>query len=70
MNKYEERQVFDMAKQDIPFLKGLELVKHNDRPDFILKDKDGRLIGLEHFRADVYQVQDKDSSLLVEDTLL
>lgn len=62
MNKYEERQVFDMAKQDIPFLKGLELVKHNDRPDFILKDKDGRLIGLEHFRADVYQVQDKDSS--------
>ena len=54
MNKYEERQVFDMAKQDIPFLKDLELVKHDDRPDFILKDKDGRLIGLEHFRADVY----------------
>lgn len=62
MNKYEERQVFDMAKQDIPFLKDLELVKHDDRPDFILKDKNGRLIGLEHFRADVYQVQDKDSS--------
>ena len=56
MSKREERQVFDMAKQDIPFLKDLELVKHDDRPDFVLKDKNGRIIGLEHFRADVYRV--------------
>lgn len=63
MNKQEEEQkVFDMAKQDIPFLKNLELVEHNDRPDFILKDKYGRKIGLEHFRADVYRAQDKNSS--------
>lgn len=40
MSKREERQVFDMAKQDIPFLKDLELVKHDDRPDFVLKDMD------------------------------
>ena len=62
MNKQEERYVFDMAKQDVQFLKHLELVAHNDRPDFILKDERGRKIGLEHFRADVYRVQDKNSS--------
>lgn len=61
MNKREERQVFDMAKQDIPFLKDLELVKHDDRPDFVLKDKNGRIIGLEHFRADVYRVVDESN---------
>ena len=53
----EERKVFDMAKQDILFLKDLELVTHDDKPDFVLKDKIGRKIGLEHFRADVYRVQ-------------
>ena len=63
MDKQEEEQrVFDMAKQDIPFLRNLELVTHDDRPDFILKDKNGRKIGLEHFRADVYRVQDENSS--------
>lgn len=63
MNRQEEEQrAFDMAKQDIPFLKNLELVEHNDRPDFILKDKYGQKIGLEHFRADVYRVQDENSS--------
>lgn len=63
MNKQEEeRRVFDMAKQDVLFLKNLELVEHGDRPDFVLKDKCGRKIGLEHFRADVYRVQDKNSS--------
>lgn len=63
MNKQEEEQrVFDMAKQDIPFLKNLELVEHTDRPDFVLKDKYGQKIGLEHFRADVYRVQDENSS--------
>lgn len=62
MNKQEEKRVFDMAKQDIPFLKNLELVSHNDRPDFILKDKYGHKIGLEHFRADVYRIQDVKSS--------
>lgn len=63
MNKQEEEQrVFDMAKQDVPLLRHLELVKHDDRPDFILKDKNGRKIGLEHFRADIYRVQDKNSS--------
>jgi hypothetical protein len=62
MSKREERQVFDMAKQDIPFLKDLELVKHDDRPDFVLKDKNGRIIGLEHFRADVYHGQYFDKS--------
>lgn len=61
MSKREERQVFDMAKQDIPFLKDLELVKHDDRPDFVLKDKNGRIIGLEHFRADVYRVVDESN---------
>lgn len=58
----EERKAFDMAKQDIPFLKDLALVTHDDKPDFILKDKVGRIIGLEHFRADVYRVQDENSS--------
>lgn len=58
----EERKAFDMAKQDIPFLKNLALVTHDDKPDFILKDKVGRKIGLEHFRADVYRVQDENSS--------
>lgn len=62
MNRQEEKRVFDMAKQDIPFLKNLELVSHNDRPDFILKDKYGHKIGLEHFRADVYRVQDENST--------
>lgn len=62
MSKQEERQVFDMAKQDIPFLKDLELVKHDDRPDFVLKDKNGRIIGLEHFRADVYRMVDESNS--------
>lgn len=62
MSKREERQVFDMAKQDIPFLKDLELVKHDDRPDFVLKDKNGCIIGLEHFRADVYRVVDGSNS--------
>lgn len=57
----EEQRVFNMAKQDIPFLKHLELVAHDDRPDFVLKDKDDHKIGLEHFRADVYRVQDKNS---------
>lgn len=61
MNKPEERCVFDIAKQDVQFLKHLELVAHNDRPDFILKDNCGRKIGLEHFRADVYRVQDENS---------
>lgn len=58
----EERRAFDMAKLDVPFLRNLELVKHDDRPDFVLKDKNGRKIGLEHFRADVYRVQDINSS--------
>ncbi|WP_182430884.1 hypothetical protein [Clostridium sp. AF50-3] len=63
MDKQEEElQIFNMAKQDIPFLSHLELVSHNDRPDFVLKDKNNRKIGLEHFRADVYRVQDKNSS--------
>ena len=62
MSRQEERKVFDMAKQDVPFLKNLELVKHDDRPDFILKDKNGRIIGLEHFRADVYRVVDESNS--------
>lgn len=64
MDKQEEEQrVFDIAKQDVPFLQYLELVKHDDRPDFILKkNKDGCKIGLEHFRADVYHVQDENSS--------
>lgn len=63
MDKQEEEQrVFDMAKQDVPFLQNLKLITHDDRPDFILKDKDGHKIGLEHFRADVYRVQDKNSS--------
>lgn len=62
MDKQEEElRIFNMAKQDIPFLSHLELVSHNDRPDFVLKDKN-RKIGLEHFRADVYRVQDKNSS--------
>lgn len=54
--------VFDMAKQDVRFLRHLELITHNDRPDFVLKDNCGRKIGLEHFRADVYRVQDENSS--------
>lgn len=58
----EERKAFDMAKQDILFLKDFELVTHDDKPDFVLKDKVGRKIGLEHFRADVYRVQDENSS--------
>ena len=63
MDKQEEEQrVFDMAKQDISFLRNLELVTHDDRPDFILKDKNGCKIGLEHFRADVYRVQDENNS--------
>lgn len=62
MSKQEEQKVFDMAKQDVPFLKNLELITHDDRPDFVLKDKCGCKIGLEHFRADVYRVQDKNSS--------
>lgn len=63
MDKQEEElRIFNMAKQDIPFLSHLELVSHNDRPDFVLKDKNNRKIGLEHFRADVYRVQDKNSS--------
>lgn len=60
-HREEEQRVFNMAKQDIPFLKHLELVTHDDRPDFVLKDKDGHKIGLEHFRADVYRVQDENS---------
>lgn len=65
MNKQEEEQkVFDMAKQDILFLKNLELIEHNDRPDFILKDKNDRKIGLEYFRTDIYRVQDKNSSYI------
>lgn len=59
--KEEEQRAFDMAKQDVPFLKSLELVAHSERPDFVLKDKCGRKIGLEHFRADVYRVQDENS---------
>ena len=40
MDKQEEElRIFNMAKQDIPFLSHLELVSHNDRPDFVLKDK-------------------------------
>jgi len=31
-----------MAKQDVPFLQNLELIVHDDRPDFVLRDKDGR----------------------------
>lgn len=62
MDKQEERRVFDMAKQDVPFLKHLELVTHDDRPDFVLKDEYGRKIGLEHFRADVFRAQDKNGS--------
>lgn len=58
----EERKAFDMAKQDILFLKDLELITHDDKPDFVLKDKIGRKIGLEHFRADVYRVKDENSS--------
>lgn len=30
--------------------------QNDDRPDFVVKDKDGHKIGLEHFRADVYRV--------------
>lgn len=60
MGRKEELQVFDMAKQDVPFLRNLELVAHDDRPDFVLKDECGRKIGLEHFRADVYRVQDEN----------
>ena len=33
--------------------------QNGDRPDFVVKDKDGHKIGLEHFRADVYRVQDE-----------
>lgn len=62
MNKQEEKRVFDMAKQDVPFLSHLELIAHGDRPDFVLKDKYGRKIGLEHFRADVYRAQDEKNS--------
>lgn len=62
MNKQEERMVFDMAKQDVPFLRSLELVMHDDRPDFVLKDECGHKIGLEHFRADVYRIQDENNS--------
>ena len=62
MSKQEERRAFDMAKQDVQFLRHLELVTHDDRPDFVLKDECGRKIGLEHFRADVYRVQDENSS--------
>ena len=62
MSKQEEWRAFDMAKQDIQFLRHLELVTHDDRPDFVLKDECGRKIGLEHFRADVYRVQDENSS--------
>lgn len=62
MNIQEEEQIFNMAKQDIPFLKNLKLDKHDDCPDFVLMDKDSRKIGLEHFRADVYRVQDENSS--------
>ena len=58
----EEQHVFDMAKRDVPFLQHLELVSHDDRPDFVLRDEKGRKIGLEHFRADVYRVQDENSS--------
>lgn len=58
----QEEQIFNMAKQDIPFLKNLKLDKHVDRPDFVLKDDYGHKIGLEHFRADVYRVQDANSS--------
>lgn len=58
----EEQKAFDMARRDILFLKDLELVTHDDKPDFVLKDKVGRKIGLEHFRADVYRVQDENSS--------
>lgn len=57
----EEQQAFDMAKQDVPFLRHLKVIDHNDRPDFILEDENGRKIGLEHFRADVYRVQDMNS---------
>ena len=57
----EEQQAFDMAKQDVPFLHHLKVIEHNDRPDFILEDENGRKIGLEHFRADVYRVQDTNS---------
>ena len=58
----EERHIFDMARQDVPFLKHLELVSYDDRPDFVLRDEKGRKIGLEHFRADIYRVQDENSS--------
>lgn len=58
----EEQQAFDMAKQDVPFLHHLKVIEHNDRPDFILEDENGRKIGLEHFRADVYRVQDANNA--------
>lgn len=62
MGKQEEQRIFDMAKQDILFLRCLKLIAHDDRPDFVLTDEYGRKIGLEHFRADVYRVQDENSS--------
>lgn len=61
MSKQEEKWLLDIAKQDVTFLKHLELISHDDRPDFILKDKQNRKIGLEHFRADVYRIQDENS---------
>lgn len=61
-NAEVEQRVFDMAKKDVLFLKQCELVRHDDRPDFVLKDRCGLKIGLEHFTADVYRVQDKNSS--------
>lgn len=60
MSKQEEEQIFNMAKQDVSFLKNLKLIKHDDRPDFVLEDKCGHKIGLEHFRADIYRVEDKE----------
>ena len=57
-----ERRVFDMAKQDVLFLKNLKLIAHSDRPDFVLEDSNGRRIGLEHFKADTFTKQNKNNS--------
>lgn len=56
--KEEELAVFELACQDVPWLSNLKLVRHDDRPDFVLANAEGDIVGLEHFRADTYRTID------------
>lgn len=54
MNCHIKNNVYGFLLNSNEVIKNMN--QNGDRPDFVVKDKDGHKIGLEHFRADVYRV--------------